>query len=101
MKTMLDLAKECIARNIELGTATAIGAPAIRQAVQRQRDRTAQDPAVATLVSHFAVALSAALQPNVPYELRAQMISGTMLQVLMEWEDINQEFDKQLKNHAV
>ncbi len=99
MKTMLDITSEHIARNENLARMMPEDQASIRDAVARQNRRVENDPAVKNLIHYFARGLTAAVQGNLnaPPGMLAQMISGTMLQVVMEWEDINLEFDKQLQ----
>lgn len=70
------------------------------QMIVRQKEREMADLALAKLIVYFSTALASATAGPMSYEHRTGMISGTMMQVVMIWEDANKRFEEQLKTRS-
>jgi hypothetical protein len=63
---------------------------------RRMALRMKEDPALGVFTTHYAQALAQTLRV-VPEGLHASAIQSLLLQVVTEWEDVNREFEAQLK----
>ena len=98
MKTIPQIVDEMIRENQSLANGHPNSLLAISQIVARQKEREKNDPAIAKLIVYFASALASAMTSITDYNHRVQMISGTMMQAVMMWEDANIKFEKQIIN---
>jgi hypothetical protein len=67
--------------------------------IARIADRLRQDPAVELYAQHMAKALEASLLA-VPHGLHSVCMHSLILQALIEWEDINIAYNKELSPAA-
>lgn len=96
MKTMYQIVQEHVAK-----TTTLINNPErmmaeAQRAEQRMQLRFKSDPSLHTFIEHNAAALVNILQ-MLPPPMHPMVTKSLMAQVIAEWEDINREFEAQLK----
>lgn len=96
MKTMLQIVQEHIARSAGLVNNTEQMMAEAHRAEQRMQLRFKSDPSLLTFVEHNAAALVNILQ-IMPPPMHPIVTKSLMAQVIAEWEDINREFENQLK----
>jgi len=96
IKTIAQITQEHLAK-----TAASIRDPAQfnlqSQAIMtRMQSRMMHDPAVVSFSNHYGKALDEALK-LLPPTMWPAAIQSLLLQVLIEWEDVHEEFNSQLK----
>lgn len=99
IKTLKQIVEEHIEKSKSVASADMIAGKKdeIEAATARVIKRRAVDPALESLVQAMANAANAAMMV-LPPQLHRNLIEGIIVQAVMEWEDSNEEFGKQLKN---
>jgi hypothetical protein len=96
MKTLLDITREYVARNAALVNNPEQMIAEAHQAELRMQLRFKADPSLLTFVEHYSGAL-VNVQKILPLDMHPLVVRSLMAQVIAEWEEINLEFDGQLK----
>lgn len=97
---MLQIVQEHITRSATLVNNTEQMMAEAHRAEQRMQLRFKSDPSLLTFVEHNAAALVNILQV-MPPPMHPIVTKSLMAQVIAEWEDINREFEAQLKTNPM
>jgi hypothetical protein len=96
MKTMYQIVQEHVARSAGLLNNPKQMMADAQRAEQRMQLRFKSDPSLLTFVEHYSGALVNVLQ-MLPPPMHLLVTKSLMAQVIAEWEDINREYEQQLK----
>jgi hypothetical protein len=99
MKTLLDITREHIERNASLANQPEQLISEAHRADERMNARFQADPSLLTFVEHYAGALLNVLK-ILPPEIHPLIAKSLLAQVIAEWEEINLDFEDQLKTMA-
>jgi hypothetical protein len=97
VKTVFEFVRERIAQQAALAGDPMKFHTNAHEALQRLQRRYEQDPALIMLTEHYAKALMT-LPPMIPPEMKTSTAQSVIAQVILDWEDIHNRFDEQLKN---
>ena len=95
MKTVLQIVQEHIAGSAALVNDPLTFSQESEHMIGRIAERLRQDPSIDLYAQHMAGALQNSLCA-VPQGLHSTIMHSLLLQSLIEWEDINIAFNKQL-----
>jgi len=97
MKTIQQLVQEHLAKSASLARDPAKMQLDSQAIVTRMQARMMHDPAVVSFSNHYGKALDEALK-LLPPTMWPAAIQSLLLQVLIEWEDVNIAYDSQFKS---
>ena len=96
MRILLEICQEHVARNAALVNNPEQMIAEAHQAELRMQLRFKADPSLLTFVEHYAGALVNVLQ-IMPPPTHPMVVRNLMAQVIDEWEQINIEYENQIK----